>query len=337
MQRRNIILALDSAAMGGIETHVLTLARTLMQRGHLVQVCLFGRYTDHPLYQRLDEMDVDYTFVHNASGFWTFLRTMQKDVCLHTHGYKAGIYGRIMAKCLGIKATSTFHSGDMGRGKLWFYCMLDQYTASLAPAIAVSQEIGSRLGSKAQLIPNFVDVPEQLPPCTLRQNGPNVAFVGRLSEEKGPDLFCQLALSCKETPLNFKMYGDGPMAGELREQYSSDVDFKGAVVMDRHWHEVAVLCISSRFEGLPLVALEAMSRGIPVVTFNIGGLAELISHPKLGYLVKPGQVEGLKAALLQWFELDSQSREAMRLSVYERIRHGFSAQALVPQIEAVYG
>lgn len=337
MQSRQILLALDSSAMGGIETHILVLSRELIEKGHSVTVCFFDQYPGHPLYQKLDDHRIAYVFACEVGGFWQILKSMPRGSVLHTHGYKAGIVGRLMATALRLKVVSTFHSGDLGRGKLRIYSMLDLYTARLGKAIAVSKEIKERLGRQANLIPNFVALPKTFSAKALNPQRRNVAFVGRLSHEKGPDLYCALAQQSKDLPFTFNLYGDGPMFAELEPVFKQTVNFKGAVDMEKHWQDVDALCISSRAEGLPLVALEAMSRGIPIVTFDVGGLSQLIDSPDLGWVVPAGDIKGLKTALKHWFELDENKRETLRSAVHERIAKDYSAAALVGRIEALYG
>ena len=92
----------------------------------------------------------------------------------------------------------------------------------------------------------------------------------------------------------------------------------------------------SRAEGLPLVALEAMSRGIPVISFAVGGLVELIHQPQLGWLVAPGDIDGLKKALHQWYAMDHTEKTGLSEAVQQQIRNGYCADSLVPAIEALY-
>ena len=241
---------------------------------------------------------------------------------------------------------STFHSGDLGRGKLRLYSQIDLWTAWIGKSIAVSEIIKGWLPKKARLIPNFVDVPE--PTASRPSKSDNktlqVAFVGRLSHEKGPDLFCQIAKSWQqfaqqskhEQEVEFILYGDGPDRTALIDQYHQQVQFKGHVKMQEYWQNVDALCISSRFEGLPYVALEAMSLGIPVITFDVGGLKTLIDSPKLGWVVEAGNMQALKDAIEQWYQLTRPQREDQSLLLKDKIHQYYSTDALIPQIEQLY-
>lgn len=343
---RTVILTLDSAHLGGIETHVFTLAKHLKSQGYQIQIWFMAHYQDNPLYRMLDQQEIKYQFFDSSKDYWQKLRYAKDQIVLHTHGYKAGIVARIAAKLHGIPVISTFHSGDLGRGKLRIYSQIDLWTARLAKSIAVSSIIKGWLPKQAQLIPNFVNVPE---PKTIRPSKSSgktlqVAFVGRLSHEKGPDLFCQLAKSWQQLAqqdkhqqiVEFVLYGDGPDRTPLIDGYHQQVQFKGHVKMQDYWQNVDVLCISSRFEGLPYVALEAMSLGIPVVTFDVGGLKSLIDSPQLGWVVEAGNVQALKQAIEQWYQLSRSQREAQSLLLKDKIHQFYSTHALIPKIEQMY-
>ncbi|MFT4925755.1 MAG: glycosyltransferase involved in cell wall biosynthesis [Phenylobacterium sp.] len=353
-----IVLTLDSAQLGGIETHVLTLATDLVKRGYELEVLFIKAYPGNCLYQALSDNGIDYSFAGSVKGYWQALRQQRNNSILHTHGYKAGILGRVFSKLLGIRVISTYHSGDLGSGKLRFYSYLDQMTAGLAQCIAVSEPIKARLPATTEMIPNFVEVKahsedesedeaEQNRQDTLHTTPSTkplqVAFVGRLSVEKGPDRFCQLAamwFSDKSTDdnraLEFVMYGDGPEREQLTTSFDPLVKFKGHVDMKEHWCDVDVLCISSRYEGLPYVALEAMARGIPVVSFDIGGIGDLICDPSLGWLAKPDDINSLKQALHDWYTLSAVDRGLLAKNVRQKIYQDYSTAALVPGIEAKY-
>jgi glycosyltransferase involved in cell wall biosynthesis len=338
---RKIILALDSSQMGGIETHILTLAGYLSQKGYELVVWFIREYPEHPLYQMLDEQKIDYQFCGSSIDFCRQLRLQRKHVILHTHGYKAGIIGRIFARLFGVPVLSTFHSGDMGVGKLKFYSYVDIFTAGLAERIAVSELIKDSLPKKkTHFIPNFVDVVEQpkKPKQKFKTNKTlQIAYVGRLSMEKGPDLFCRVTEQWStEKPVEFVVYGDGPERQELAAEYHDKIDFKGHVNMKEHWCDVDALCISSRYEGLPYVALEAMALGIPVISFDVGGIGDLISDSSMGWLVEAGDVTKLTQALDSWYDMSIEQKAELGERVKDKINSEYSASALVPEIEAIY-
>ena len=275
-------------------------------------------YPDNPLLAKLADADIDCQFTSGTADFISRLWRQRHNLLVHSHGYKAGIVSRLVGRIANIPTVSTFHSGDVGKGKVRLYSKLDDLTAGLAPGIVVSRAIGERLSAPHVLIPNFVDLP---PGQLSTEAGRGIAFVGRLSEEKGPDLFCAMAEQVTEhTGQNpVMMFGDGPLRASLQSRYGNCVAFEGFTDMNLHWHRVGLLCISSRDEGLPYVALEAMARGIPVAAFDVGGLSTLIRKPENGWLVNALDVDGLSQAVRQWVSMAKSQKQIMAEAVQRLI------------------
>ena len=329
----DIWLLLDSRGPGGIETHVAQLAQGLMAAGVAVEVVFLADHGRHPLRDQLASSGIPQRCLSGGvRGVWRALED-ERPRLIHTHGYKAGIIGRILGRRAGLPVVSTFHAGEPGSGKVRLYTALDRLTAPLAPAIAVSGPIAARLPGRAAIIPNFVALP---PPeaVSSRPDAP-VAFVGRLSPEKGPDRFAQLANQVREA--QFLCFGDGPLRHETEAQAAGRIEFRGMVAsMADHWKEIGVLCVTSRHEGLPLAVLEAMANGVPVAAFDIGALAEVVISGETGWLVPPGDLDAMAAAVRDWRALDDRAREALSRRCRSRIQSTFSVEACLPAILAVY-
>lgn len=322
-------LLIDARGIGGIETHVCHLARALSEHGMEAEVVLLCDHGQSPFVMRLVQERLPFRVLSHWRRLLPLLLGDRVDL-LHTHGYKAGILGRLLGALGGVPVVSTFHSGDDGRGRLAFYSRLDRWTAPLAKCIAVSGEIAAKLNGKAHLIPNFVPLPSERSSLMGRR----IAFVGRLSEEKDPALFCQLAGLCPEG--EFHLYGEGPLHSRLVRQYADRVQFHGFCEMAAHWKEIDLLCITSTHEGLPLAALEAMAHGIPLCSFAVGGIPSLIDHRRNGWLIPPGDRLAMAAQLNYWLSLSA----AERLQMGNRARHtvvaGYSVESRMSEILAVY-
>ncbi len=332
-EKLNIALLLDSRNYGGIETHVANLAKGLDKSGHNVKIILLNNYGEHPVFEseeflrsRLIKLD------GSLKALFTLLKTSNIHL-VHTHGYKAGIIGRINCKLTNTPVVSTFHAGEKGSMKMRLYRWLDRMTAHSSPCICVSKEIKNSAKLNAEVIENFVE----LPTSTFKTTTPakQVAFVGRLSFEKGPDVFLRLA---KQLPqYNFSMYGDGPMLGEISAAATNNLTLMGQVTsMNPHWPKISLLCITSREEGLPLVAIEALVRGIPVISYDIGGLSSVVINNQSGWLITPFNEADFIESIKQGQMLSNERRSKMSLFSYLHIRNNFSCNAIIPQIFNVY-
>lgn len=125
-----------------------------------------------------------------------------------------------------------------------------------------------------------------------------IGFSGRLSEEKGPDLFLEIAELCNGiSNLRFVMTGAGPMKEVLMYKIKllpAQIKFEFAGLVDNVTPYLAlydILILPSRTDGRPLVAMEALASGVPVVASVVGGLPELIDDGRNGYLLPVGSTK----------------------------------------------
>jgi glycosyltransferase involved in cell wall biosynthesis len=332
MHETEIWLLLDSRDLGGIESHVLQLAAGLAGDGRHPRVLFWADYGGHPLKLALDQAGLVHETVSGGLGGLIRMLATRRPAVLHTHGYKAGILGRLAARLAGRPVVSTFHAGEPGTGKLRLYVMLDRLTARLGRRIAVSALIAEPLPKPVALIANFVELPDA---GHLDGDHDRIGFVGRLSHEKGPDLFCDLA--AKLPGQRFTLYGDGPMRADLEARYAGAVEFRGRVVpMAPHWVDIGLLVMSSRHEGLPLAALEAMAHGVPVAAFAVGGLPDLIRHGRNGFLAPAGDLAALAAGIGSWLALPAEARARMGEEARATIADRFSVATGIAAVLAEY-
>ena len=145
-----------------------------------------------------------------------------------------------------------------------------------------------------------------------------VGFVGRLSAEKGPDVFLRMALGVREASprTHFLVVGEGPMQKQLQGfigqfDLTSTVHLAGTQTdMPAVLAEIDVLVSASHSEAMPLVLMEAMASGIPVVATRVGGIPDLVQHGVTGWLANAGDYEGLAARVLDLLNDDRLCRDA---------------------------
>ncbi|MCE2572039.1 glycosyltransferase family 4 protein [Motilimonas eburnea] len=326
-----VFLLLDSRQFGGIESHVLELAKGLKQAGVAVHVVLLQDYaTVHPLEPLLQQQLIHcHKLTSPCSGLISLI-ALYRPSLFHTHGYKAGIVGRLLGLLYQVAVISSFHAGEKPKGKLAIYDFIDRYSACLAQQrIAISPIIAKRLPFTSHVVNNFLSHA----PTEISQ-GLQIAFVGRLSREKGADRFVDLARLFPQYP--FHVYGDGPERAHLQSMASSNVIFYGQQEMAKIWPKIGILVMPSRYEGLPMAAIEAMMHGIPVLAYDVGALNKLVHHQVNGYLIPPAQHGQMQMALGQFLGLPRSQKQSMQRAAKSQARKNFSAKAILPQIMNLY-
>jgi colanic acid/amylovoran biosynthesis glycosyltransferase len=134
-----------------------------------------------------------------------------------------------------------------------------------------------------------------------------ILTVGRLDNMKGVAILIEAVgeLRRRGAPVALTVVGDGPQRGHLerlaaRDSIGERITWAGTVGQDgirAQYHAAHVFCLPSFAEGIPVVLMEAMSTGLPVVANHITGIPELVDDEVSGLLVRPGRSDLLVQAL----------------------------------------
>lgn len=328
-----IWLLVDSSSVGGIERHVSILGQSLERAGIASRIVLYARHGKNPWLDQLHDAGLDPLILGNTvSSLYTAMRR-DRPTLVHTHGYKAGVLGRPVALACGIPTVSTFHSGERGEFPVNVYFALDRWTSFPAHRISVSEAIKAKLPYPSTWAPSYVFTPPPAPRTALPRR---VGFIGRLSPEKGPDLFCELA---RRSPpgIEWHVYGDGHMRADLERRYGECVRFHGVVRdVGAALETLGLVAMTSRFEGLPLVALESLSAGVPVLASRVGGVPTAVVDGRTGWLFEAEDLDGATKGLERWLALDEAAQVDLRSACVEHVTNEFSERRWLPEILSVY-
>ena len=172
-------------------------------------------------------------------------------------------------------------------------------------------------------------------PSQKRQSpGEDFVYAGRLSEEKGIyDLAAGWA-----GPAKLVVLGDGDLRPRLEALANDRVELRGSVspatVRSVIAGARAVMIPSLCYEGMPRVALEAFSAGVPVIASAAGALPEIVTNGHTGLLVRPGDTVGWRDAVNR-LGCDSLSQQLGR-EAYRRWSNAFSPEPALRNLEAAY-
>lgn len=190
---------------------------------------------------------------------------------------------------------------------------------------------------------------ERWEPRPVRPEGARleVLTVCRLVDKKGVDTAIR-AMACLERPARLTIAGDGPERARLEALIEElgckeRVRLLGAVdnetvrrLMQEESHVFVLPCRTDRAgdrDGLPVVLIEAMASGLPVVSGDLPAIRELVEHDVNGILVPPDDPQSLAAALTR---LDSKRREALGRAARATVEREFSLHASVEQLLAEF-
>lgn len=159
--------------------------------------------------------------------------------------------------------------------------------------------------------------------------GHRLLFVGRLVAAKGLPILLEAMTQLGDTVL--QVVGDGPDRKMLEDMaqslgLSNRVSFLGyqsQTQVRELLKQADVFALSSFAEGVPVVLMEAMAAGIPVIATRIAGIPELVQHEESGLLVSPGDAAGFASAICQLLE-DPELRNRYAAAGRKKIEREFN-------------
>lgn len=170
--------------------------------------------------------------------------------------------------------------------------------------------------------------------------------IGRLSPEKGHlvllDAFA--ALRRDHPRVTLTLAGDGDMRPQIQARIdqlglTEAVRITGWISADQVSQELAhchTLVQPSFIEGLPVVIMEAMAAGRPVISTYVGGIAELVQPGRTGWLVTAGDDQALTAAMAEALALPPERREKMAQHALRRARQRHSIRTEAARLQALF-
>ena len=311
-----------SNVYAGIEQHVNELALNLEQESEIDVTIICNK----EIASKFDSNNIQ--VINNFSrrspiGLIKLLLKIHKikpDI-IHTHGSKTTSIINVIKKFLPIKHVATAH-GIKNKTSVY---------KKATKLITVSQIVKESIDASSVVINNWY------PPSVQDKKSLNndyVLAVGRLEKVKGFDLLIQSWINIKD---NLIIIGSGKEYDSLINLISQhNLDTKIQIIDEMSQEDLAdyyknasMLVISSRSEGGPRVALEALYQEIPVISTNVGHMAEIL--PK-ELLAEPDNLESLKDLIETYVGNENYSQD----SIYEYIKQEFSGISQSKKILNIY-
>ena len=286
-----------------------------------------------------------------------YLRQLHPHV-IHSHKYKTTFYALLSRRNTPCRLVTTYHNWLYDTPALRFYAAVDKRLARYNDAtVGVSEPVTQELrrhvpASKVFHIGNGIDTTIFRPPMSrndakqaLGLDGKVlVGFVGRLSVDKGLSHLLQaitlLPASLSES-VHAVIVGDGDNRQALEaEAWARGLSARIHFLGNRRdtpllYSAFDVFVLPSRREGFPMVLLEAMSTGLPVIATRVGDVERIIEHGKSGLVIDPEDTVALRQSLLTLLA-DTENAKRLGTAARARVEQEFSSARMAREYLALY-
>lgn len=355
-----IAALIDTVQVSGPGRQLAALASCLSQRGVVVHVITFHRRgrPRSPYLDYLESAGVPYSVLEEDGPFdvrlvmrLRRLLARLEPTIVQTHGYKPTALAYALRRAgAPWRWIAFFHGATSENLKVKLYHWLDGRLFRTADRVIVMSRLHAQrfafLGSRVGVLYNAALPLAGLTDPTARERRgglpPRLGVVGRLSPEKGVDVFLQACRTLVDRGVKFTavIAGDGPARVALEQLrdalgLAAHVGFLGTTVnIERVYASIDLLVIPSRSEGLPNVMLEALRADVPVVATRVGAIPEVLESTLAGVIVPPGSSAALADGIVAAVPMatDDHARAARR-GVTER----FSIDRRAAEHLALYG
>ena len=360
-----LFLLSTSMGMGGADQQILTLARAMRGRGHDVRIVSLAPLGQMGLEAQregipTDSLDLRRNLIHllRIGRLVRMLRQWRPDI-LHSHMVHANLLASAVRPLTRVKAlVATIHSiNDGGPIRMAAYrassAVVDRFTIISRLAAERYVGIGAVPARLVEVIPNAVDidafrkVPEARP-AIRAELGIGDEFVwiavGRFEEAKDyPTMIAAFAQLAAQRPRSrLLLVGKGSLQPDVERRVHAAaleqrVQFLGVRRdVTRLLSAADGYLLSSAWEGMPVVLLEAAAAELPIVATRVGGIAEVVDDGVTGVLVPPGDPAALASAMDRIEDSAPESRAAMGAGGRELVERRYATKHVMDVWERLY-
>ena len=360
---RSVLFVITGLYRGGAEAQLVLLARELLARGWEVKVV--SMTSGGSLQADLEDIGIPvFTLgmrrgVPDPRAVPRLVRLLRREqpTILHTHMVHSNLLGRMARFLTRVPVViSTSHSiTEGGQWREWAYRitdpLVDLTTIVSNSAAARYIRVGAVPSGKLKMVPNGVQLETYAAGARIRLTqradldlGDQFVWlaVGRLDTPKDyPNLLASLA-RLKSRHHILLIAGDGPLRQQV-ENFATELGISEKVRFLGIRKDVPQLMaaadayvMSSAWEGLPMVLLEAAASALPIIATTVGGNEEIVGDAVSGFLVPPNNSSALADAMQRMEDLPAEERRSMGLAGRDHIAKHYSLSGVVDKWEEIY-
>ncbi|MGG3449607.1 glycosyltransferase family 4 protein [Domibacillus aminovorans] len=338
----NVLLMTDKLMTGGAEYYFCKLENQLKHSKLVFYTAAGGG----ELYEQINNKKHFINMSHSnhiANLIMIKRKVKEYDIdIIHANSLRMVLYAVAIQKMMKkkLKIIYTKHNVTMIEKSFRpvFTRLLNRYVTKIITVSGYEQENLFQLGvqkEKITTIYNGVDLGQFMYHQKEKDNVYKVGILARLSPEKNHELFLEIAKKLKQYPeIKFYIGGDGPQYPKIHKmieefELTHHVQMIGEVKNPESFiKDMDVLVLTSHREVFPMVVLEAMAVGTPLVSINIGGIKEAITSDEFGCLVSGYSADRFCEHILAIKE-DQQFRNKLVNSARDRVQKNFSLEKMV--------
>jgi len=350
--RIHIVHILPGLPFGGAERLVINLVNTLDPKKFRSSILLFRE--DNPLQIEITNNEVS-VFVVPKKGKISLrlihdleekLQELHPDI-VHTHLFGGDVWGRMAASRLGIPVVTTEHNVNMDEGMIKDFVkrkLSKKTNTYVACSSAIREDMQKRYGISApiEVIPNGIDAEKfRQTKEMFAEETINFLILGRLEKQKGHEVALKAFAKMPFEDWRLRIVGSGSLKKEL-DRMVDHLEINTKVSFDPAVHDVFpcfdttdIVLIPSLWEGLGVVALEALASGRLVIASNTGGIKEIIEDGKTGVLFEVGNVDEL-VEKIRWAMNHEEQAKKIAKKGREFVREQYSQEKMVKEYQKIY-
>lgn len=363
---RHVMFVTSGLERGGAEAQLVAIAAALSAKGWIVTVLSFLPFSSTSWISDFQGTDVRLLTLNASTGigkYVSFINAVRvigrlKPDILVGFMFHGIMTARIVGRLSGVPANISSIRNERD-GSFREFAM--KVTDGLTDAVTVlsrhlaSELTGRRVASMSHIhvIPNSVDVERFSASGSRNRTREEMGVacdqflwlaVGRLDKAKDyPNLLNAFSdLSQLHPDARLLIAGDGPLKSDLdstiqRLGMDDRVRLLGLRLdMPALYKASDALVLSSAWEGMPNVVLEAMASATPVVATAVGAVPEIVADGESGLIVPPGDHKALSEAMERMMELPEQTRQEFGQAGYDRLLSEFSRESVIDKWEELF-